>query len=150
MSRRIVSPCVGLCSTTVGDTVCRGCQRSDHEIRDWFGYDHATRQAVMQRLDGWRVAVAGRYLQVTDADRLQAQLERHGIRFRAEQPALSRAVELLRVGRERMRDIRRYGLAPRAAGAGLSPVQLHEAISTTLLARAEACRDARDPDEPTT
>jgi len=31
-------PCVGACSTTVADTVCRGCGRTVEEIRDWPTY----------------------------------------------------------------------------------------------------------------
>ncbi|MBZ9557024.1 MULTISPECIES: DUF1289 domain-containing protein [Modicisalibacter] len=150
MSKRIVSPCVGLCSTTVGDTVCRGCQRNDIEIRDWFRYDDDERRAAMQRLDAWRETAAGRYLRVTDADQLQAQLERHRIRFRHDQPSLSRAVELLRVGRDRIRDIRRYGLEPRGQGNGLAADELHEAISRTLMAQARAHRQSLDTDPSTT
>ena len=66
MTQRIASPCVGLCSTTVGDTACRGCQRSDIEIRDWFGYDEQERRRRMDELDRLRESVAGEFLRVTD------------------------------------------------------------------------------------
>ena len=140
MSQRIVSPCVGLCSTTVGDAVCRGCQRHESEIRDWFVYSDATRRKVMQRLDAWRVEIAGEYLRVNDEAQLEAQLVRHRIRHRADQPALSRAVELLRVGRGRMRDITRYGLQAHGKGLHLSADELHKAIATALMAHVEARR----------
>lgn len=45
-AKRIQSPCVGLCSTTVGDRVCRGCQRTEDEIRDWFVLDAEARAAA--------------------------------------------------------------------------------------------------------
>lgn len=32
------SPCVGRCSTAVGDLVCRGCGRSVEEVRDWLTF----------------------------------------------------------------------------------------------------------------
>ncbi|WP_136063886.1 DUF1289 domain-containing protein [Modicisalibacter radicis] len=140
MSQRIVSPCVGLCSTTVGDSVCRGCQRHESEIRDWFVYSDATRREVMQRLDAWRARIAGEYLSVSDEAQLEAQLVRHRIRHRPDQPALSRAVELLRVGRGRMRDITRYGLQAHGKGLHLSADELHKAIATALMAHAEAQR----------
>lgn len=140
MTRRIASPCVGLCSTTVGDRVCRGCQRNDSEIRDWFGYSDDERQARMAALDALRERVAEDFLAVYDERMLQAQLERHGIRFRADQPALSRVVELLRVGRSRIRDLSRYGLRPQGKGLCLSADELHEAISQTLLEHAETRR----------
>ncbi len=31
-SGRPRTPCVGMCSTTYGDLVCRGCRRFSHEI----------------------------------------------------------------------------------------------------------------------
>ncbi|MBD3895183.1 DUF1289 domain-containing protein [Halomonas sp. ML-15] len=142
MNRRIVSPCVGLCSTTVGDTTCRGCQRHDREIRDWLGYDGAEREARMQALDTLRVTVAERYLTVTDAALLEAQLVRHRIRFRPDQPALSRAVELLRVGRQRINDMHRYGLAPRAEVSMLPPAELYATLNRALSVAAQARSDA--------
>lgn len=134
MSGRIASPCVGLCSTTVGDRVCRGCQRVDDEIRDWPALDGEERTRRMQELDALREAVAGRYLRVVDATALEAQLVRHRIRFRAEQPPLSRAVELLRVGRERIRDLSRYGIVPHEP---LEAAALHAHIAEALMAAAE-------------
>ncbi|APX93300.1 DUF1289 domain-containing protein [Halomonas sp. 1513] len=142
MSRRIVSPCVGLCSTTVGDTTCRGCQRHDREIRDWLGYHGSEREARMQALDALRVAVAERYLEITDTALLEAQLVRYRVRFRPEQPALSRAIELLRVGRQRINDLTRYGLAPRAEVAALTPAELYAAMHRALEAAAQARSDA--------
>ncbi|MFO7647696.1 DUF1289 domain-containing protein [Halomonas campaniensis] len=138
----IASPCVGLCSTTLGDATCRGCQRADAEIRDWFGLAPDARAARMAELDALREAVAGRYLRLVDDAALAEQLARHRIRCRPEQPGLSRAVELLRVGRERIRELARYGLAPREAAAGLSVVELHERIAAELTAAAERRRHA--------
>lgn len=134
----IASPCVGLCSTTLGDRTCRGCQRADTEIRDWFGLGDDQRRARMAELDALREAVAGRYLRLVDAAALQAQLERHRIRFRPDQPGLSRAVELLRVGREQIRELARYGLAPTGEGEGLALPELHARLATELRAAADA------------
>ncbi|MCH4563681.1 DUF1289 domain-containing protein [Halomonas sp. EGI 63088] len=140
MGATITSPCVGLCSTTLGDRVCRGCQRGDDEICDWFGLSAAERAERMAELDALREAVAGRFLRLVDAECLEAQLERHRIRVRPEQPPLSRAVELLRVGRERIRDLARYGLAPRAAFADLEASELHARLSLALADAAEQRR----------
>ncbi|MGJ7461889.1 DUF1289 domain-containing protein [Halomonas sp. MA07-2] len=136
----IASPCVGLCSTTLGDRTCRGCQRSDSEIRDWFGLASDERAACIQELDALREAVAGRYLRLVDGAALEAQLRRHRIRFRPEQPVLSRAVELLRVGRERIQELSRYGLAPVGKGEGLAAAELHARLAAELNKAAEARR----------
>ena len=44
------TPCVGICSTTYGDLVCRGCKRFAHEIVQWNGYDEGQQDAVRERL----------------------------------------------------------------------------------------------------
>jgi predicted Fe-S protein YdhL (DUF1289 family) len=44
------TPCVGICSTTYGDLVCRGCKRFAHEIVQWNGYDDVQQDAVRERL----------------------------------------------------------------------------------------------------
>ncbi|RCV89414.1 DUF1289 domain-containing protein [Billgrantia montanilacus] len=142
MAASITSPCVGLCSTTLGDPVCRGCQRGDNEILDWFGLSGDEREARMAELDALRDAVAGRFLRVVDPELLEAQLQRHGIRFRPEQPALSRAVELLRVGRTRIQALPRYGLVPVEAALGLDVAELHARLSQALAEAAE-CRQAQ-------
>ena len=36
--KRTKKPCVGICSCTLGDPVCRGCGLTDEEVRDWNGY----------------------------------------------------------------------------------------------------------------
>ena len=90
----------------------------------------------MIELDELRSQEAGEFLQVVDAARLETQLQRYRIRYRDEQPALSRAVELLRVGRRRIQVLRRYGLVPIGEGAGLSCEMLHERITRRVLQAA--------------
>ncbi|MBF8224340.1 DUF1289 domain-containing protein [Halomonas sp. 328] len=141
MSQRISTPCVGVCSTTVGDDVCRGCQRHLDEIRDWFGYDEAERRRRIEALDALREKAAATLLVVEDEALLNAQLARHRIRVRPEQPPLSRAVELLRVGRERIQDLARYGLARHGAGLGLAPPQLFARLNEAL---SQAARERVD------
>lgn len=52
---RPASPCVALCSTALGDEVCRGCGRTFAEVANWVLMSEAEREAVWQRLErtGW-------------------------------------------------------------------------------------------------
>ena len=34
----VKTPCIGVCSTGIGDSVCRGCKRFSHEVIDWNSY----------------------------------------------------------------------------------------------------------------
>ena len=36
--KRSSTPCLGICSTTFGDEVCKGCKRFAHEIVGWTKY----------------------------------------------------------------------------------------------------------------
>lgn len=144
MSQRIVSPCVGLCSTTVGDSVCRGCQRHDVEIHDWMTMSSEQRECRIQELDAMRVEVAARFLRVVDAQCLEDQLKRYRVRFRDAQPALSRVVELLRVGRDRIQDLSRYGIALEPSAPD-DPQQLYVALGQAL-AEAGERRRRGEPD----
>lgn len=45
------SPCIGLCSTTYGDAVCRGCKRTAEEVRDWNSYDDERKININRRLE---------------------------------------------------------------------------------------------------
>ena len=53
----IRTPCIGVCSTGIGDAVCRGCKRFAHEVIDWNGYSQAQKQAIDARLDRFLACV---------------------------------------------------------------------------------------------
>ncbi len=44
------SPCVGRCSTTYGDDICKGCGRTFLEVVNWIIFDDDEKSAVWARL----------------------------------------------------------------------------------------------------
>ncbi len=67
MSLRVQrTPCVGICSTTYGDLVCRGCRRFAHEIRDWNQYSEAQRERVWARLKEIHAGALLAAVEITD------------------------------------------------------------------------------------
>ena len=60
------TPCVGICSTTYGDLVCRGCKRFAHEIVQWNGYEADQKEMIWQCLNSLRDEVALQWLRVED------------------------------------------------------------------------------------
>ncbi|MBP9726309.1 MAG: DUF1289 domain-containing protein [Gammaproteobacteria bacterium] len=44
------SPCVGVCSTTFGDDVCYGCQRTYLEVIQWNTLNDQEKDRINQRL----------------------------------------------------------------------------------------------------
>ena len=75
MTLKTHSPCLGICSTTYGDQVCRGCKRYCHEIADWLRYQPSQKDRVWQRLENTAAQIIGNYLLIVDAKKLQACLQ---------------------------------------------------------------------------
>ncbi|MEM6710457.1 MAG: DUF1289 domain-containing protein [Pseudomonadota bacterium] len=75
-AQRRRTPCVGICSTTYGDLVCRGCKRFAHEITGWNGYSDGQRSDVETRLQTLRAGAIDRFLQVDDSTDSVASLHR--------------------------------------------------------------------------
>ena len=44
------SPCIGTCSTVLGDEVCRGCGRTFDEVLNWHNFTDNEKKAVNFRL----------------------------------------------------------------------------------------------------
>lgn len=68
--RRPATPCVGICSTTYGDLVCRGCKRFAHEVRGWNGYSHEQQEAIWTRLKKIRGGCVTKFVEIVDPDKL--------------------------------------------------------------------------------
>lgn len=146
--RERTSPCIGVCSTTFGDLVCRGCKRFAHEVVDWNGYEADQRLAIWRRLAELRDASVGEFLSVIDPDALQAAATRLHIVPVPEQSPLTLAYETLRRTRGAP-DFAALGLATSPAGAAVDPAQLFATISREFLTRSTAVyeRNFRIPAE---
>ena len=146
--RERASPCIGVCSTTFGDLVCRGCKRFAHEVVDWNGYEADQRQAIWRRLAELRDASVAGFLSVIDPDALRAAAARLHIVPMPEQSLPTLAYETLRRTRGAP-DFAALGLAPSPAGAAIPPAELFATISREFLTRSTAAyeRNFRIPAE---
>lgn len=54
------SPCLGYCTTALGDDVCKSCGRTFEEVNSWITMSKEEKDAVWHRLvidvrkDGWQ------------------------------------------------------------------------------------------------
>ena len=146
--RERTTPCIGICSTTYGDLVCRGCKRFAHEVVGWNGYDVDQRQTIWRRLAELRDASVARFLAVTDERALGAAAQRMHIAPMPEQSALTLAYETLRRSRGAP-DFAALGLTVCEAGAAIAPEELFAAISQEFRTRSTAAyeRNFRVPAE---
>lgn len=51
----IATPCIGICSTAVGDEVCLGCGRTFTEVSDWLLMGEGARSKTMAMLSRRKV-----------------------------------------------------------------------------------------------
>lgn len=136
------TPCVGICSTTYGDLVCRGCKRFAHEIVQWNGYAEEQREEIRLRLRALSLGALQRYLSVVDPLQLKKYLalqDSDPSGLGPDEPELLRAYAVLRAQPEL--DAAELGLELHMgfANQGLTGRQaLVTAVEAEFYARAEA------------
>jgi predicted Fe-S protein YdhL (DUF1289 family) len=131
------TPCVGICSTTYGDLVCRGCNRFAHEIVAWNGYSDDQRSRVWQRLLSLRDAATGLFIAIDDVSVLRAAGTAARLALLPDMSLLTLCYELLR---RKARDLERLsdiGLRPLHVDH-VEPVAVRNAIDTEFRIRSVA------------
>ncbi|MHA6194030.1 DUF1289 domain-containing protein [Pseudomonas wadenswilerensis] len=137
-NQSIKTPCVGLCSTVYGDTVCRGCKRFHHEVIQWNGYNDDEKRAVWLRLEVLLVQVMTAKLEVFDVERLRQQLEQRKIRYVAHQSEYCWAYQLIARGARVIRELEAYGLVLLPEFRDWELPELRDAIDTEFFLLSEA------------
>jgi predicted Fe-S protein YdhL (DUF1289 family) len=126
---------VGICSTTYGDLVCRGCKRFAHEIDQWNGYAQDQRTLVWERLFNLREGAFLSHARITDSDRLLQRAEGFHIADLDALGEVNVAYELIRrAGRES--DFESLGIEPLTPAA--TAADLYQRIEQELYERSVA------------
>ena len=131
------TPCVGVCSTTYGDLVCRGCKRYAHEIVGWNGYSDDQRERVWTRLNALLTDSVRAHVEVVDEGKLRAVATRLKLHNAAGLPAEVLAFRTLRT---RSVPLEALGLHPRHAGH--YSIDAARAIDTEFYVRSRAHYEA--------
>lgn len=108
--KRVRTPCVGVCSTGIGDSVCRGCKRYAHEVIDWNAYSQDERYLIVQRLETFLTQVVQLRIDVVDENTLLRQIQHQQINFKREQDPYCWVFDLLKAGASQIDDLGAYGL----------------------------------------
>lgn len=106
----VKTPCIGVCSTGIGDSVCRGCKRFAHEVIDWNAYTHEQRLIIAERLEGFLTQIVQNMIEVVDEKLLLEQVKHQQIQFKPEQNAYCWVFDLLRAGASQIQDLSVFGL----------------------------------------
>ena len=132
------SPCVGICSTTYGDLVCRGCKRFAHEIVGWNGYTASQRVQVWRRLTELKDGCVERRVCVERADRFAEWVAVLPAALIDDLTLNGRIFEVLRRHARGASNLAEFGLAAQPAFEHLDPPGLRDAIDAEFFERAVA------------
>ena len=79
-SRVTRTPCIGVCSTTsVGDSICRGCKRYAFEVIRWNAYQDDEKESVLRRIEALTVQIMQDKLHVVSRQALLEAMARFSL-----------------------------------------------------------------------
>lgn len=109
LDQRILTPCIGVCSTAIGDSVCRGCKRFNHEIIQWNSYSEREKRFVDSRLEQLLSRVVQGKLVIFDEGLLRWQIHTQQVRTFPYRDLYCGLFELLRAGAGQIDEPRGFG-----------------------------------------
>ena len=74
-SARTRTPCVGICSTTYGDDVCRGCIRFIHEVINWNSFNPEEKESVWKRLEKLKTLIMQSKISIINETLMEEKIE---------------------------------------------------------------------------
>ncbi len=135
---RVKTPCIGVCSTGIGDRVCRGCKRFAHEVIHWNSYTNEQKLLIEGRLASFLSRCVQNKLQVVDASLLQAQLDSQQIGYPLNRDIYCWAYCLLRAGAAQIDNPADYGLFIDAEFRAISLAKLRLIIDEEFFILSDA------------
>ncbi len=106
---RVKSPCIGVCSTGIGDSVCRGCKRYAHEVIHWNAYSDDERKLIYQRINGFLSQVVAQRIQIKDAAVLQAFIDAQNLSMPEGADDYVKVFTVLKAGAQQLTDLSLLG-----------------------------------------
>ena len=138
LDRPVKTPCIGVCSTGIGDSVCRGCKRFCHEVIDWNSYSESQKQVVDGRLSGFLSQCVSNKLRVHDRALLKWQLEIQKIRFVEYHDEYCWVFSLLKAGAGQIANTNDYGFDVDLRYRQIPLLELREEIDQEFYVLSEA------------
>ena len=133
--KRSSTPCLGICSTTFGDEVCKGCKRFSHEIVSWTKYSLEEREIVNDRLEKFKVQILQHRFEIIDQDLFESRLEEMAINFNHSLDPLTWIFDLFRAAGSQSFDIESFGIKQLYQ---FDPKTIRDEINKELLELSEA------------
>jgi len=135
---KVRTPCIGVCSTGIGDAVCRGCKRFSHEVIDWNAYTEDEKTIVDGRLASFLSLCVQNKFVVTDAGLLRWQLETQQVRFNPVHDQYCGLFALLKAGASQIVDPQAFGFSVQSPWRGVPLAELRDQVDQDFWSLSEA------------
>lgn len=136
------SPCIGICSTTYGDKVCRGCKRHYDEVISWNAFIDDEKLSILQRIDAATTKIVADFLSVTSTEKLKQALKQWGVRHREDDKPETWALQLLKFADRKITAPEEVGLKIKEDFQHLSMHELCNTVDKALY--QHSCKIQKD------
>ena len=133
--KRSSTPCLGICSTTFGDEVCKGCKRFAHEIVSWTKYSEQEREIVNDRIEKFKIIILQNRFKIVDSNLLATKLQEKAINYNHSLDPLTWIFDLFRAAGSQSFDLSEYGIKELV---NFEPKTIKDEINDELLELSEA------------
>lgn len=124
----VKTPCIGVCSTGIGDSVCRGCKRFTHEVIHWNGYTEEEKAHIIRRLDVLLSQVIYGKFAIDNPALLEQGLKHQHIRYDPIASPSTWLFTLLKAGATQIKDLTVFGCRVLPDWRGVSLPELRDTI----------------------
>ena len=135
---RSSTPCIGICSTTFGDDVCKGCKRFSHEITNWGKFSTDEREVVNSRLEQFKTTILEEKFTISDSELFESKMNEFSINFNSSLEPITWIFDLLRASSNEDLNVNDFGVEILPAFSDLSLIELRDLINQEMLQLSEA------------
>ena len=135
---RSSTPCIGICSTTFGDDVCKGCKRFSHEITNWGKFSTDERAVVNSRLEQFKITILEEKFTISDSELFESKMNEFSINFNSSLEPITWIFDLLRASSNKDLNVNDFGVEILPAFSNLSLTELRDLINQEMLQLSEA------------
>ena len=135
---RSSTPCIGICSTTFGDDVCKGCKRFSHEITNWGKFSSDERAVVNSRLEQFKITILEEKLIISDSNLFESKMNEFSINFNSSLDPVTWIFDLLRASSNEDLNLNDFGIEILPQFSNLSLLELRDLINQEMLQLSEA------------
>ena len=132
---RSSTPCIGICSTTFGDDVCKGCKRFSHEITNWGKFSTDERAVVNSRLEQFKTTILEEKFTISDSELFESKMNEFSINFNSSLDPITWIFDLFRAAGSQSFDLGNYGIKSLKQ---FDPKTIKDEINDELLELSEA------------